>query len=307
MIIGLYNLEPRIENTAMMQVSQFHKQLGDQVEKYIHFLPERYKNGKVYAFSIFKETPKHMVRDFMIRGGTGFNVRSRLPPEIEESALDYSIFPRSKASYIWFSRGCIRKCPFCIVHEKEGDIRPVEPRNLNPNGNHIQVMDNNFFASPKWREAIERLVEWNQPVIFSSGIDIRIFNEEQGEALKRLRIPKDKFIHIAWDNPRDNPVDKIELLKKYIHHRKIMCYVLIGYWSTPEEDMMRVMKLKELGVDPFVMKYDVNDRYQKAFARWVNFKAIFKTIPWEKYHQNPNPSKWSSQNRYLESVLSALR
>ena len=32
MKIGLYNLEPKINNSAMMQVSYYHKRLGDDVE-----------------------------------------------------------------------------------------------------------------------------------------------------------------------------------------------------------------------------------------------------------------------------------
>ena len=72
-----------------------------------------------------------------------------------------------------------------------------------------------------------------------------------------------------------------------------MCYVLIGYWSTPEEDMFRIEKLREMRIDPFVMPYDKSDPYQRAFARWVNFKAIFKSIPWSCYRQtrigNPPP------------------
>lgn len=286
MKVGLFNLEPKIYNTAMMQVSQYHKNNGDHIEIYSPIFHELY--DKVYTFSIFDFTDKRMVREDMIKGGTGFDVISRLPSKIEDSDLDYSIFPGCRASYIWFSRGCFRRCPFCIVWKKEGNIKPVEPKNLNPTGEYIEVMDNNFFANPKWREAIDKLIEWEQPVIFSSGIDIRIFNKKQGESLKKIRIPKDKFIHIAWDNPKDNPTDKIELLKKYIHHRKIMCYVLIGYWSTPEEDMARVEKLREMKIDSFVMPFNKFDSYQRAFTRWVNFKAIFKTIPWEKYHQNPD-------------------
>ena len=33
--IGLYNLEPNIVNTAMMQVSSYHKSIGDEVYIYI--------------------------------------------------------------------------------------------------------------------------------------------------------------------------------------------------------------------------------------------------------------------------------
>ena len=49
----------------------------------------------------------------------------------------------------FFSRGCIRKCPFCLVREKEGYIRAVEPVELNPEGKWIEVLDNNFFANPQ--------------------------------------------------------------------------------------------------------------------------------------------------------------
>jgi hypothetical protein len=284
MLIGLYNLEPKIENTAMMQVSRYHKDRGDSVEIYSPIFPSRY--DKVYAFSIFSFTDKSMVRKGMVCGGSGFDIQSRLPAEMEGSDVDYDVFPKCKTSYIWFSRGCIRRCPFCIVWKKEGYIRPVKPKNLNPRGKSITVMDNNFFANLEWKSAIDWLVDKKLPVDFSSGIDVRLINEEQGESLKKLRLLKQ--LHIAWDNPREDLTSKIEFLTHFIKRKKIMCYVLIGYWSTPEEDMSRVEKLREMRIDPFVMPYDKSDPYQRAFARWVNFKAIFKSIPWEYYHQNPN-------------------
>ena len=46
MKIGLYNLEPNIINTAMMQVSQYHKEQGDQVETYYPLYHNYY--DKVY-------------------------------------------------------------------------------------------------------------------------------------------------------------------------------------------------------------------------------------------------------------------
>ena len=48
--IGLYNLEPKIVNTAMMQVSQYHKKQGDTVETYYPLYHNSY--DKVYAFSL---------------------------------------------------------------------------------------------------------------------------------------------------------------------------------------------------------------------------------------------------------------
>lgn len=281
-IIGLHNLEPQIENTALMQVSQFHKQKGDIVKIYKPNAPKYY--DKVYAFSLFNFTDKSKILPGMICGGTGFDILSKLPNEIEQCDYDYSMYPYSDKSYIWFSRGCIRKCPYCVVYNKEGDIHQVKPKRLNPNGKYIMVVDNNFFANKYWPYAIKQLQRWNQPVNFSSGIDLRIFDSYQGRALQSIKLTK--YIHIAWDNPKDNLIPKIQELLKYLKAYKIVCYVLIGYWSTPDEDLMRVIKLKELGVEPFVMPYNKKDYYQKNFARWVNHKAVFKTTTWDQYDKS---------------------
>lgn len=283
MKIGFYNLEPKIENTAMMQVSQYHKQRGDEVEIYSPIFHDTY--DKIYAFSIFKFTDKSMVRKDMICGGTGFDIYSKLPIEIENCDYDYSIFPNCKTSYIWFSRGCIRKCSYCIVWKKEGYIYPVEPKNLNPNGEYITVVDNNFFANSKWREAIKWLLDKKQKVNFSSGIDIRLFNEEQGKVLQKLKFYKQ--LYIAWDNPHDDIPSKIKELVEFIKPSKIMCYVLMGYNTTEEQDIYRIETLRKLRIDPFVMPYNKFNPYQKDFARWVNHKAIFKSVSWKEYKQNP--------------------
>ena len=148
MRIGLYNLEPKIVNTAMMQVSQYHKEQGDSVEIYSPLYHNSY--DKVYAFSLFDFTPKYYVREDMICGGTGFDVASKLPSEIEACDYDWSLYPDCDYSIVWFSRGCIRQCPFCVVRQKEGYIHTVTPKNLNPNGKWIRVQDNNFFANPNW-------------------------------------------------------------------------------------------------------------------------------------------------------------
>jgi hypothetical protein len=44
------------------------------------------------------------------------------------------------------------------------------------------------------------------------------------------------------------------------------------------------MKLKNMGCNPFVMPFDKHNYYQKRFGRWVNHKAIFKTVTWADYN-----------------------
>jgi len=281
MRIGLYNLEPKIFNTAMMQVSHYYKSNGHEVEIYNHLMHDEY--DWIYAFSLFDFTDKSMVTKDMICGGTGFDIEKHLPNEIEDCDLDYSIFPDCKTSYIWFSRGCIRNCPWCVVRRKEGYIKTVEPKNLNPKGEYITVMDNNFFANPNWERAINWLKEKKQKVEFM-GIDARIMDKEIATALNSLK--HEKTIKFAWDNPKDDLRPHLDLLTSVIKSYKLMCYVLIGFNSTEEEDLFRINTLwKEYKIVPFVMPFNKYDPYQKALGRWANRKWLFKSCTWEEYKE----------------------
>ena len=284
MKISVLNIEPKVENVAYMRISNYHKFKGDHVEWYDKNKHEKY--DIIYVSSLFSFTEKPVKTDNMICGGTGYDLITKLPIEIEESDLDYSIYPECNRSYVWFSRGCTRACPYCVVNQKEGRIHTVSPFNLNPKGEFISIQDNNFFNSPGWKDAIEQLKNWGQPVEFNGGIDARTLTEEQCYALKELR--HFKQIKIAWDNPKEDLTGKLKEIIKIISKYKLMCYVLVGYWSTPEEDMFRIMTLKNLGIDPFVMPYDKKNRYQMDLARWCNRKMIFRKTSFEDYVRHGN-------------------
>jgi len=284
MRIGLWNLEPWIINSAMMRVSRWHKDRGDEVETYEKWKGWQYYD-KIYVFSIFTFTEKKDIPPNAICGGTGFDLTTTLPKEIEDSDYDWSLYPKCDFSLVWFSIGCIyqrEKHPYCVVVDKEGCIQPVQPKNLNPNGKWIRVMDNNFFANPEWRNAIEYLHEWKQPVHIEQGIDVRLLNDEMCEAINSLK-RYEKQHKFAWDDPRENLLPKIEWLVERIKPYKLGCFVLIGYWSTEKQDLMRVEALRKLEIDPFAMPFNKSDAYQRGFARYVNMKAEFKSQTWQEY------------------------
>lgn len=109
----------------------------------------------VYASKIFTFTPDYdysgLQTKVLEKGGTGYDIMKTLPDEIENTdKLDYSLYPKCDYSLVFLSRGCIRKCKFCLVNKKEGYIHSVKPVRLNPRGKWIDVLDNNFFASPDW-------------------------------------------------------------------------------------------------------------------------------------------------------------
>lgn len=291
MKIGLIDVDGHhFPNLALMKIAGWHKSKGDNVDWAFHF--DHY--DRIYKSKVFTFTPDDgtaIDADEIVKGGTGYDIASRLPDEIDEWIKpDYSIygFPFSIQFY---SRGCIRHCPFCLVHDKEGDIRTVTPMDLNPVGKWIEVLDNNFFANPEWRDAIKHLKKQNQPVNFH-GVDIRIMDTEQAEAVKGLRLKRN--IHIAWDIPQIDLTDKLKEITKIIPSYKLSCYVLVGFNSTPEQDLYRVRTLKSLGITPFVQPFrDYENKtqpsqYAKDFARWANRVWSLKSCDFLDYMPRKN-------------------
>ena len=62
--------------------------------------------------------------------------------------------------------------------------------------------------------------------------------------------------------------------------RRRVVYVLTNFGSTHEQDLDRVMVLRSLGFDPYVMIYDKPNapRETRLLQRWVNNKYIFWKI-----------------------------
>lgn len=289
MRIGLIDVDGHnFPNVALMKIASWHRKNGDNVE---WALPMFGEYDRIYASKVFTFTPDYNPIEYnakeFIGGGTGYDIKSRLPEEIDKhTGLAYDLYPQYKFSVQFYSRGCIRHCPFCLVREKEGVIHSVEPMQWNPKAEWIEVLDNNFFASPDWRDAIKDIRKQNLPVKFH-GVDVRIMDEEQAEALNSVRMKG--YIHIAWDLPKLDLTPQLEAMVKYIKPYKIACYVLVGFNSTKEQDLHRLNVLKRLGILPFVQPFKdyTNQRkvtqYEKDLSRWANRAWLFKSMDFEDY------------------------
>ena len=292
MKIGLLDVDSKIPNLALMKISQWHKQNGDDVEHYMPLAHHLY--DKVYASKIFDFSDGSDLQPDMIVGGTGSDLKTNLPDEIESVDPDYSFY--DYPHNIGFSmRGCRFKCEFCVVPEKEG--RPKSSNTIaelwtQRSSDFLVLLDNDFFGNPEWSNRIAEIKKSDLKVNFNQGLNIRIISERQAEALASVKFRNLSGTHrevfFAWDQFKDEKVI-IRGIKRVIQAGlkpyEMQFYVLIGFDSTPEEDMHRVMMLRDFGCRPFVMPYKKSDPYQRKFARWVNHKGIFNSCTFEEFRE----------------------
>lgn len=259
-------------NLPLMKLSAFHKQQGDHVFWYSPLLHHSY--DKIYASKIFSFSKDPFLRKDMIIGGSGYDLDKDLPDEIEHTYPDYDLYGIDWALGFRI-KGCIRKCSYCIVPRKEGMIKFHAPlEEFCKDQEKVMFLDNNFLAYKKHMELLdlprEKRYQWNQ------GLDIRLINDENAEALSKLKKWKGLDRRFAFDDINLEAIirKKVQILQKHGIKRSRF-YVLIGYNSSPEEDLKRIFILEELKQRIFVMPFNKFDPYQRAFARWVNrFKYL---------------------------------
>lgn len=293
MKIGLIDVDSHnFPNLALMKISAWHKQQGDNVDWWNGL--ETY--DKVYMSKVFDKTytkdMNHCIQaDEVIKGGTGYDLNNKLPYEIEHIYPDYELYGIKDTAYGFLTRGCPRHCKFCIVGDKEG-LRSEKVADLKDfwNGQrHIKLLDPNLIACKDWKELLKQLIDSKAWIDFTQGLDIRLMTDEKADAINQLNI---KMLHFAWDNYEFNTYEKLKEFRTKLNFdlRKMRVYVLTNFETTIEQDLERIYKLKELDYDPYLMIYD-KDKLPKRHTlremqRWVNNKFIFRSCEtFEEYRR----------------------
>jgi hypothetical protein len=286
MKIGIFSVDSKIPNLALMKISAFHKLNGDHVELYSPLFYDSY--DKIYASKIFDwphVNDNYIRTEKMIKGGPGFNLSKKLSDEIDHIYPDYKIF---KCEYAlgYITRGCIRSCPWCVVPKIEGQIHKfAELTEFCTDQQKVMLLDNNFLSYEKCIEELEKLILTKKRFEFTQGFDIRLITEENALLLRELRRWRGLRFKFAFDQIGIKEIIDKKLKIIYdagITKGLIEFYVLIGYDSNYEQDLWRVNFLKEEGVSVFIMPYNKFDIYQMNFARWVN-RFRYKFQSFEEY------------------------
>lgn len=292
------------------------RKMAEQIEK---------ECDRIYASSVF--TRSQPVIDILKEtcgakiefGGTGsYEPHKTLSDEIEKIKPDYDLYTPEEiairmtgigtkehklkkateivnAGHGFTSRGCIRACPFCMVPKCEGKFRQIAEISdfLNPKSNILVLHDNNLTADPDCIKKLNEIRDRKLVVDINQGCDIRLMTDEIANAMSEVKHLRS--LHYAWDlmGFEEQVTDGIKTLSKYIKPYRHMCFMLVGFNTSYEEDEYRMHKLVELGVDPFVMIYNENEKNDlrlKHFARWVNSRIYKKCKfeeydPWKKFKQ----------------------
>lgn len=302
----LVQLDGKLPNIALMRIAAHCRAQGiavtlrrwtksDQIQRELGFEP-----AYVYASAIFDRSRPLVDKlraqfPAAIVGGTGVAITETLESHgIRTLDQDYSIYPAYHASIGFSQRGCRLKCPFCVVPVKEGEIREEQSITAlwrgDPWPRHINLLDNDFFGQPNWRERIAEIRHGGFRVSFSQGINARMIDDETAEAIASIDYYDDGFtrrrIYTAWDNRKDEArlFRGLNALVRYgVKPDQIMVYMLCGYWpgETHDDREYRRQRLRDFGCRPYPMPYERTPALV-GFQRWV-IGAYDKRVPWQDW------------------------
>jgi hypothetical protein len=276
----------RFPNFALMKIAAYWKREGAEVEWFNALT----KYDKVYSSKIFTFTRRdpYLPPD-AICGGTGYDIKSQLDAMMEVCNPDYSIYPEYKHKLGFITRGCPRNCEWCVVPQKEGRLRGVDTFGdivKNQQGESAVLMDNNFLAYKHHERELESMLRLNASVDFNQGLDARFVNEYNAPLLARVKWIR--YIRFACDTvPMREAVQKaVALIRSHGYKGIPLCCVLVRDVAEAHETCELLRRIR---VEPFAqayMDYSSEDKRtveQRRFCRWVNHKAIFKTVKWKDY------------------------
>jgi len=308
MQVLLIHVDGKMPNLPLMKLSAWHKKQGDTVT-----LLQRHELQQLSVFSLKPDivhiscvftwnklkalrTAQRFSDRKVTVGGSGVDLKSTLPEEVEHIEPDYRLY-NIDYSMGFTTRGCIRRCPWCLVPKKEGKIRDhaLIDEFLKAGHRKLILLDNNFLAGPKCEENLIKIIAYRLQVSFTQGLDIRLVTRENARLLRKTRFYNWKFNHrqlyFSFDLPEiEDAVRRgVKILSDVgIKPYSLRFYVLTGFNTTFEEDMHRFQVLTDLGTEPFMMVY--NNRkdlpLQRAFSRWVN-RMIYKSCSWDNYKRRP--------------------
>lgn len=287
MTIGLISVDrTQYPNIALGKIARYHMLRGDNVE---WAAPLFGLYDRVYMSKVFNFTPDYQYPFDcdVIKGGTGYDIHSHLPDEIDRLQPDYSIFPQvgQKEAYGFITRGCSNKCAWCVVREKEGDIKPyMDIDEITQNGQrpNVVLMDNNILAHPYGIEQLEKIADKGYRIDLNQGNSARLVTPNIAQIFAAIRWYRGKIRFAADTQSQIEEVEQAMSLidgysntpKHYIVYTMIYgdmetCYKRLAHFRHNSRVAIHAQPYR----DPH--KENVIPQWQRDMARWANRHELF--------------------------------
>lgn len=222
-------------------------------------------------------------------GGIGSrNPRLKLPEEIENTDPFY--FDDEDTSFGFITRGCIRKCWFCKVPKYEGGLKFYNNIEKIVKHKKVKFLDNNILAYENHMEVFRWCLEHPEiKVEFNQGLDFRLVNDENLNALSKLNYMGEYIF--AFDEPKYQPLleKKLKLMKKYISKPwKLKFYIYYHPDMKISELIDRVEWCRERECLPYIMRDQAcweceNKNFLIDYCAYCNQPAMFKKKTFEEF------------------------
>lgn len=292
-------------NLALCKIAAYHKSKGDSVEWYNPLFGGHMDIVYMSKVFVFSEDYGYIIdSDKIIKGGTGYDITSKLPKEIDDFQPDTSIYKNvpDDLSYGFLTRGCPNKCKWCVVPTKEGQVQPYWDVDRVANGNKkIVLMDNNFLGAGDYAvEQLNKIIDRGYKVDFNQALDARFVTEDFAKLLSKVKWLENR-IRFGCDTKAqiehcDNAIKMLVangykgefFLYTMLHGEFEECYERINHYRN---FLIRYRKNKSgYKTYPYAQPFrDLQNRtyhipqWQKDMAQWVNKKMIFWSVEFKDF------------------------
>lgn len=247
---------------------------------------------KVFVSNIFdinKDKVKVSNCDDVLFGGIGSNnPHLQLPCEIEATEPYY--FPDEDTSFGFITRGCIRKCWFCKVPKYEGQLKEYNRIEDVVKHKKVKFLDNNILAYEHHMDVFRWCLDHPEiKVEFNQGLDFRLVNDENLEALSKLNYMGEYIF--AFDEPKYQPLleKKLVLMKKWISKAwKLKFYIYFHPSMDLKQLFDRVEWCRKNECLPYIMR-DIAcweselKEFLIDYAAYCNQPAFFKKMSFAEF------------------------
>jgi hypothetical protein len=332
--LALYDIDSTIPNLALMKLSSVYRRSGWKVKLY------KVRGGKLppvseadlrLASSVFYtessasriQRLENACQGEVEIGGSGYSLEKRLAPEIENAFPDYRLYGHSLYALGFVTRGCNKRCAFCIVPAKEGRVkeRAQSFDDFVPRGQrNVMLLDDNLLSFPGAEEILREMIQRRYTVNFSQTLDIAYLTESKYRLLRQIDYQSARFnnrmIYFSLNYPRTirQFMDRRDMLRGF-GEDCVTVVCIYGFDTSLSADYERFLCLRRLRLIPFFQEYwpiaGVPDRMPTPFFD-MDLRAVIRLTfrangyNWEKYLRWLNLLYFETFGRFYQPLVEII-